>query len=160
MPKVVEHAKSEALYERDIHVWFQEQAALLRDGRLSELDAAHLLEEIEDLGANLRSAVFSRTEQIIRHLLKLEHSQADEPRRLWRQSIRDQRDELDLRLTQSLRKLLNESLATRYARARRRALEDQAEHEERPAIPESCPYTLDAILTHDWFPKSRRSDQA
>ena len=34
-------------YELDFHAWTNEQAALLRAGRLSDIDAAHIAEEIE-----------------------------------------------------------------------------------------------------------------
>lgn len=153
MAKVVDRPGGSALYQNDVYRWTEQQAELLRKGRLEDLDVANLAEEIEDLGANLRNTVFSRTEQIIRHLLKLEYSMADEPRRLWRRSVRDQRDELDLRLTGTLRNLLEDTLPTRYARARRRANEDLAEHKEQVNLPAACPYSLDEILAHDWFPE-------
>lgn len=36
-------------YEADVIAWAQEQAALLRAGRLDEIDAEHIADEIEDV---------------------------------------------------------------------------------------------------------------
>ncbi|PZP57018.1 MAG: DUF29 domain-containing protein, partial [Delftia acidovorans] len=38
------------LHEKDFLAWTQEQAALLRAGRLAEADIENILEEIEDMG--------------------------------------------------------------------------------------------------------------
>jgi Domain of unknown function DUF29 len=153
MVKTVSQSADALMYEEDFYLWVGRQADLLRKGRFDDLDLAHLIEEVEDLGANLKAIAFSRTEQIIRHLLKLQYSSAAELRRLWRQSIRDERDQLELHLTTSLRNLIQSTLETRYARARRRATEDLNEHDERVEdLAQDCPYTLDQILSHDWFP--------
>jgi hypothetical protein len=37
-------------YEADLVAWARDNAALLRSGRLTEIDAAHLAEELEDMG--------------------------------------------------------------------------------------------------------------
>jgi hypothetical protein len=37
-------------YDRDFYAWANEQAALLRAGRLSDADIAHIAEEIESMG--------------------------------------------------------------------------------------------------------------
>ena len=152
MAKTVSHSADTVPYENDFHLWTERQADLLRKGRFRDLDLAHLIEEVEDLGANLRGMAFSRTQQIMRHLLKLQYSAA-EPRRIWRQTIRDQRDELDLHLTASLRGLLETTLETRYARAHRRAVEDLTEYGEKTEnLPDACPYSLEQVLSHSWFP--------
>jgi len=160
MAKTLSRSADSALYEEDFYRWVERQADLLREGRLRDLDVVHLLEEVEDLGANLKGMAFSRTQQIIRHLLKLQYSAAAEPRRLSRQSIRDQRDELELHLTSSLRNLVQSTLGTRYAVARRRAAEDLKESgESADDLPEACPYMLEQILSHNWFPANVRGRQ-
>jgi hypothetical protein len=157
MAKILSPPPDGTLYEDDFYLWVERQADLLRKGRFRALDLAHLIEEVEDLGANLRGIAFSRTQQIIRHLLKLQFSSALEARRLWRQTVRDQRDELELHLTASLRNLVQASLEARYARARRRAAEDLTEYREKTDdLPETCPYSLEQILSHDWFPTNVR----
>ncbi|RUV31210.1 MULTISPECIES: DUF29 domain-containing protein [unclassified Mesorhizobium] len=59
-------------YETDFAQWSAEQAALLRDGRLSELDRENVAEEIESLGRSDRREIRSRMEVLIAHLLKWE----------------------------------------------------------------------------------------
>ena len=39
-----------ALYDEDLYSWAKRNAALLRDGRLSEIDIEHIAEELEDMG--------------------------------------------------------------------------------------------------------------
>ena len=36
--------------ERDLYSWARRQASLLREGRVAEIDAAAIAEEIDDLG--------------------------------------------------------------------------------------------------------------
>jgi len=57
-----------ALYDRDIVAWAEEQAHLLRAGRLAELDIEHLAEEIEDLGKSEQRALASRLSVLLAHL--------------------------------------------------------------------------------------------
>ncbi|MBM3553572.1 MAG: DUF29 domain-containing protein [Alphaproteobacteria bacterium] len=38
------------LYDRDFYAWANEQAALLRAGKLGEADIKHIAEEVESLG--------------------------------------------------------------------------------------------------------------
>jgi hypothetical protein len=153
MAKTLSRPAKRGLYDEDFYVWTQKQAELLRAGRFTELDLPHLIEEVADLGASQRKEVFSRTQQIIRHLLKLHYSVSVEPRQGWRQTLRDQRDELELALTPSLRRELEVSLPTRYERARRAISRDLADHGERVIeMPLACPYTINQILDPDWLP--------
>jgi hypothetical protein len=82
------------LYEEDLYAWAHDQAALLRAGRFDALDLEHLIEEVEDLAGSLKSAVRSRATTIMAHLLKLQHSPAQNPRLAWRETIRAQRTRL------------------------------------------------------------------
>ena len=99
MAKTLSRPADAALYEEDFYLWVERQAGLLREGRFRDLDLEHLIEEVEDLGINLRNAVTSRTREIILHLLKLQYSPAVEPRGGWEESIGKQRDDLELELT-------------------------------------------------------------
>ena len=49
------------LYEEDLYLWSQAQAALLRAGRFDELDLENLIEEVEDVGGALKRSVRNRT---------------------------------------------------------------------------------------------------
>lgn len=152
MAKTLTRAAKPSLYDQDFYVWTQKQADLLRAGRFDELDLPHLVEEVEDLGANQRRDVFSRSQRILQHLLKLQFSTAVEPRAGWQQTIEDQRDELELVLTPTLRKELEQTLPERYVPARRRAAKELERYGEPANLPPDCPYAIDEILDPDWLP--------
>ena len=88
------------------------------------------------------------------HLLKLQHSPAQNPRLAWRETVRTQRTRLLNDLTPSLDRHLADRLPDLYARARHDAeasLRDHGEHAAADALPAACPYTPDQI-TGDWLP--------
>ncbi|MDB5403269.1 MAG: hypothetical protein JWQ55_5287 [Rhodopila sp.] len=58
------------LYDHDFYAWANEQAALLRDGRFSEADMAHIAEEIESLGKTEKRELVNRLSVLLLHLLK------------------------------------------------------------------------------------------
>ena len=61
---------SNSLYDRDFYAWTQDQAALLRAGRVSDIDAERLTEEIESVGARERRELRNRLARLLQHLLK------------------------------------------------------------------------------------------
>jgi hypothetical protein len=155
MARTIAQRPDAALYEVDFYVWVERQAELLRKGRFRDLDLAHLIEEVEDLGSNLRNAVTSRTREIMLLLLKLQYSPALEPRGGWRESIGKQRDDLELEITPSLRRYLSAELENIYRKARLRAVDDLAQ--DRVAsdqLPASCPYTFEQIIDPVWRPEN------
>lgn len=48
-------------YNSDFYSWTQEQAALIRAGRLAELDLENLIEEIETMGSSEKTALESQS---------------------------------------------------------------------------------------------------
>jgi Domain of unknown function DUF29 len=152
MAKTLTRATKPGLYEEDFYVWTQKQAELLRACRFDELDLPRLIEEVEDLGTSQRRDVFSRSQQILQHFLKLQFSAAVEPRAGWQQTIDDQREELELVLTPSLRRELEQTLSERYARARRRAAKDLARYGEPADLPPDWSYAIDDLLDPEWLP--------
>ena len=148
-----------ALYEQDFYAWTQAQAAALRT--LAEqrwngpLDLENLSEEVEDLGRATKNACLSQIERLIQHLLKLEHSPSEAPRRQWQLSCHDARRELHRQLTPSIRRIVETELAG-LARAARRAaaleLADQDGEQVAARLPETPGYTLDQLLDEDWWP--------
>jgi hypothetical protein len=127
---------------------------LLRAGRFEDLDLENLIEEVEGLADALESSVRSRALTIMVHLLKLQHSPAQDPRIGWRETIRTQRTELLNDLKPTLIRHLADRLPQLYARARHDAegsLRDHGEQAAADALPTACPYTLDQI-TGDWLP--------
>ena len=57
-------------YEEDFHAWTTQSAALIRQGRLSELDLEHIAEELESMGASERRELLNRLQILLMHLLK------------------------------------------------------------------------------------------
>jgi hypothetical protein len=149
---------AEELYEHDFFAWTQLQVRELRRfGRTRPnvpLDLKHLAEEIADLGKEQRNALRSWTVRIIEHLLLLEHSPAAAPRRGWIDEIVGFRDEIEARLTPTLRRDLARQLPHLYGRARHRLarkLELYGETSDVPPLPERAAYTLEQVLG-DWWP--------
>ena len=143
-----------SLYDRDFYAWTQQQAALLKDGRLTDVDLEHLIEEIEDLGSEQKRAVLSHLRHLLAHLLKLRYSPADGPRRGWTDEVLNARAEIEDRLdgSPSLRPHLDELLAAVWPRARRQALAQMAKYEEHPDLAADCPFTLAQVLDDDYWP--------
>src|SRR2546428_80611 len=58
------------LYHTDFYLWTQDQAALLREGKVQALDLDNLAEEIESLGKSQRHELEHRLDGLLMHLLK------------------------------------------------------------------------------------------
>jgi hypothetical protein len=147
-------AKTKDLYEEDFYVWTEAQAALLRERRFEALDLANLIEEVEALGRSEKSKVLNTVSVIVEHLLKLQHSPAQEPRNDWRASVREHRRRLRRNLTPRLRQILGGDLPALYDEIRddtAALLRDHGEDAAADALPANCPYTVEQI-TGDWWP--------
>jgi hypothetical protein len=149
---------AQGLYEHDFFAWTQLQARELRRFARTRpnlpLDLEHLAEEVADLGKEQRNALRSWTVRIIEHLLLLELSPAEATRPGWIDEIVGFRDEIEARLTPTLRRDLARQLPRLYERARRRLarkLELHGEADDLPPLAERSPYTLEQVLG-DWWP--------
>ena len=105
----------QSAYEKDYFAWTKFQAALLREGKLSELDMYHLAEEIEDLGSSKYSKLESYLSRLFCHLLKIEH-QPKKHTRSWDLTIEDSRYQISkiLRKNPSLKHYLDEAIEEAY----------------------------------------------
>lgn len=158
MAKVLERS----LYQTDYYAWTKQQAAALRAmaarRESSTLDLENLAEEVESLGRSDLNTVRSQVRRIIEHLLKLEFSPSTLPRADWRYSVAQARDEVEDHITASMYPDVAADLAKLFGRARRAAALGLAGHGERDAaqaLRTTCPYSLDQIVTHDWYPNNR-----
>src|SRR5260221_5029398 len=145
-------------YDDDFYAWTQYQADVLRSMRTRDnrFDRENVAEEIETVGRNERDAVRSQVRRILEHFLKLAYSPAGDPRHGWRGSIIDARAELDDKLSPTLRHDISGILGKLYAAARNKVASDLQDHSEQDAaasLPAECPYTVDQILTDDWYPE-------
>jgi Domain of unknown function DUF29. len=57
-------------YEVDVIAWAQEQAALLRAGRLDEIDAEHIADEIEDVARTEIRELAKRVATLLGYLIE------------------------------------------------------------------------------------------
>jgi hypothetical protein len=143
--------QQKSLYERDFCLWLEQQSALLREGRLSELDVANLLEEIESMGRKDRKAIKSNLAVVLSHLLKYQF-QPEQRSGGWRASIIEHRQRLgdDLEESPSLAGHAETVLERAYADARARALAETGLPAKQ--LPRTCPYTLQQTLDLDFLP--------
>lgn len=93
-------------YESDFYAWTQEQATALRKAaslriNLPSVDLEHLAEEIEDMGNDTLEKIEGLVLQIIAHLLKLEFSPDEAPRRHWRSEVSEWRSTVRRRAKRS-----------------------------------------------------------
>jgi Domain of unknown function DUF29 len=156
--KVIERS----LYQTDYYAWTKEQAAALRAMAArrvnSTLDLENLAEEVESLGRSDLNTVRSQVQRIIEHLLKLEYSPASEPRADWRYSVAQARDDVEDHITASMRPDVAADLVKLFGRAKRDAASGLKRHGEKDAadaLPTTCPYSFEQIVSQDWYPQNR-----
>ncbi len=140
-------------YEQDFQAWALENAALLRQGRLADIDVLHIADELESMGASERRELQSRLRVLVRHLLKYQY-QPERRGKSWLLTIGHQRDAIESLLKQSpsLRPLLDdvEEMADIYTKAVRDALIET--ELDRHLFPVRCPYAIDQLLDGDFLP--------
>jgi hypothetical protein len=143
--------KAADLYDTDFAEWARVNTELLRSGQFSDADVANIAEEIEDLGKNKRSAVYSRFVRLIEHLLKWQF-QPEGRSRSWERTIVVQRLGIAKLLAQnpSLRPCVPEMVGEAYQDAAKVVcvvlMRDRAE------FPDDCPYTVQQLVEEDFLP--------
>ncbi|EGV17318.1 DUF29 domain-containing protein [Thiocapsa marina] len=143
----------DADYDRDFYAWIARNVALLRAGRVAEVDAEHIAEELESMGKRDLRQLRSRLQVLTMHLLKWQF-QPDLRSKSWLATIDHQRDEIESLLldSPSLRSSLDDALTMIYPKAVRDASRESGLHET--AFPNTCPYTLEEILSPGFLPES------
>jgi len=146
-----DEAREPARYDRDLYSWAVEQAALLRAGRISEIDALNIAEEIDDVGNELYFRFESALRIILLHLLKWDH----QPQRRscsWWSSITVQRNQVRrlLQKNPGLKSSVPQAFEAAYEDARAEAA-SQTRLNPR-AFPANCPYSFRDIMERavDW----------
>ncbi len=146
-----------SLYETDFVKWAEEQATLLTERRFDLLDLDNLIEEVDDLAGRHRDALQSYLRVIMIHMLKLVYATGSrDPERTWRRSIRNAR--------KAIRRLIDNhpSLSTHLEpmshRAYQYATEDAHDElndygDDHEAFPAACPWTLDELIDHEFWPR-------
>lgn len=138
-------------YDRDFYAWANEQASLLRAGRLAEADIAHIAEEIESMGKTEKRELVSRLTVLLLHLLKWRF-QADRAGNSWRLSIANSRDQIEDHLEDnpSLKSELPRTISQAYRYARRDAARETDLRES--IFPTTCPWTFEQMMDPDFWP--------
>ena len=116
---VHEDTKRPVAKAADLYSWARRQAELLRAGRLSEIDAPAIAEEIDDVGEEQYDKLESALRVLMLHLLKWDH-QPSMRSRSWTLTVREQRRraERQLRKNPGLKSQVEEALEAAYEDAR------------------------------------------
>lgn len=134
-----------SLYERDRYAWSLEQARLLKEGRLTEVDAENVAEEILDVGRKEYDKLESALRVLLMNMLKWDH-RPEKRSRSWENTIIEQRERAlrQLRENPSLRSRREEAVREGY-RAGRLGASGETDI-DLESFPAECPYDWDAIL--------------
>ena len=132
-------------YRGDFYAWTQEQGALLRTGRVQELDLQSIAEEIEGMGDCERRVLVGRLEQLLAHLLRWRF-QPERRSRSGQGSILYQCEGIAALLEESpsLSARLDETLNVTYQKAVRLASLEAGMVAQN--LPPDCPWDLGEIL--------------
>jgi len=150
-----------SLYDEDFLAWTEQQAALVRAGRLDQLDLDNLAEELETMGRSEWGELENRLELLLMHMLEWDHQPARRSRS-WLGTMREQRNALRrlLRRSPSLKRDLEGTMAEVYPDARGRASDETGLSPS--TFPDRLPYGVAEVLDpeagpSDPPPPARRS---
>jgi len=143
---------NQLLHDQDFYAWANEQAGLLRAGRLSEADIEHIAEEIESMGKSEKRELVSRLTVLLLHMLKWQF-QPGRRGASWEVSIRNQRRALVRHLADnpSLKPLLPEAVVDAYGDARGEAYAETGLPEA--AFPAACPWSYEQLMDLKFWPE-------
>ncbi len=142
---------STSKYDTDFYGWANDQAALLRAGRLSEADVGHIAEEIESMGRGEKRELVNRLAVLLLHLLKWSH-QPERRGKSWRLTIEEQRRQIArlMRDNPSLTASLDEVMRDAYGDAVLRA--ETETDLPRDVFPWSCPWSFAQAIDEAVWP--------
>jgi hypothetical protein len=145
---------SRVSYDKDVILWSQEQARLLRARRFSELDIEHLADEIEDVGKSEKRELASRMAVLLAHLLKWTR-QPENHTNSWRSTIIVQRKRIALAVkeTPSLKAVMRDRdwQDAVWLDALAQACKETGLAEEN--LPEACPWAMDKAIDPEFWPE-------
>jgi hypothetical protein len=141
-----------SLYDTDFYGWTNQQAELLRTGKIAQADIKNLAEEIEDMGKNLKRELENRLKILFIHLLKWQY-QPGYRGNSWRYRIEEQRAELADHLNDN--PSLKHKLPAAIERSYRYAITGAAKETGliKNTFPESCPWTFEQAMDHEFWPE-------
>lgn len=135
------------LYDRDFLLWTEQQAECLKKGDWTELDVAHLVEELEALGRSEQKELGSSLQVLLIHLLKCQY-QPERRTKSWDDTLNNHCDQIQdcLEDTPSLQRFLQdvEWIEKYYRRARREAAKETQKLIE--TFPSECSFKMSKFL--------------
>jgi Domain of unknown function DUF29 len=145
---------SGASYDRDVILWSEEQARLLRARRFDEIDIEHLADEIEDVGKSEKRELASRVAVLLAHLLKWTR-QPESQSNSWRTTINDQRRRIALAIkeTPSLKAVMRVADWQEgvWLDARSQARKEMGLTGD--DLPEACPWPMEQAVDPEFWPE-------
>ena len=138
-------------YREDFHAWALQNAQLLREGRLDDIDIDNIAEELEDMGGSKERELESRLGVLLAHLLKWVY-QPERRGNSWQATIEEQRRRIErlLRKNPSLKSKLAECFCDAYGDARLIAVRETGFNKN--SFPSDCPFTLAQTLDDAYWP--------
>ena len=138
-------------YTEDFHAWALQNAQLLREGRLDDIDIDNIAEELEDMGGSKERELESRLGVLLAHLLKWVY-QPERRGNSWQATIEEQRRRIErlLRKNPSLHSKLAECFCDAYGDARLIAVRETGFNKN--SFPSDCPFTLVQTLDDAYWP--------
>ncbi|MBS0351418.1 MAG: DUF29 domain-containing protein [Proteobacteria bacterium] len=139
-------------YDTDFYAWSLHNAALIREGKLSEVDLENVAEEIESMGKGNKRELINQLSELLSHLLKWKF-QSGRRGKSWELTIKEQRLKLQSLLEESpsLKHELDKHLTDAYEIALLIAARETGLDEK--IFPKTCPFSLNESLKNDFFPK-------
>ncbi len=143
-------------YESDVVAWADEQAALLRAGKFSQLDVKHIADEVEDVGKSEQRELLSRMAVLLSHLLKwrVQPDRREISGRSWRGTNNLQREDVidHLHDVPSLKPSLSDPrwIARAWRAAKRQTIAETSLADE--DLPETCPWPMEQVLEPGFLP--------
>ena len=140
-----------SLYEQDILLWVEDTVNKLKNHDFKNLDIDNLIEEVESLGISQKKELISRLMVLLEHLLKRLYVDLPYDYNGWERTIRNQRSEIDLLITQipSLKSRWDDSFIVGWEIA----LKTVRKEYRQVAFPDRWPYAqnIETILNEDFW---------
>ena len=141
----------QSLYDTDYYAWSNQQAALLRAGKLSEADIENIAEEIESMGKGEKRELVNRLRVLMLHLLKWQF-QPNMRGPSWQVTIKSQRIDLarHMKDNPSLKSQIADAVEWAFEGARLEAMIETGLAED--AFPQKCPWTFAQMTDANFWP--------
>ncbi len=140
-----------SLYEQDILLWVEDTVNKLKNHDFKNLDIDNLIDEIESLGIAQKKELISRLMVLLEHLLKRLYVDLPYDYNGWERTIRNQRSEIDLLVSQvpSLKSRWDISFEDAWTRALGKVKKEYRQ----VSFPDRWPYSqsIEVMLNEDFW---------